>query len=280
MLKAELHGKIADDSSNATERSEDVLTSNVFGTLSYLPPAAALLPWIARATPLATHARPLLPSDVQDAALVFWPKLAEREADLLLVLLLSGTVELVAIECKYHRGKSGRARNPGNELAADDLDEEPLIACGDQLADYLTALRAHNVRPRPYEPTKVRRVSLLYVTAHAAPPWGEFEESISQFKRPDEVRDAFYWLSWRDLFTCLPAAEAGGSVAARIVSDLRDLLDRKGLRPFAGFRDPAPPLTVPPAHAAFWRGSLGSIFFRHLSPPSSIPTHATWWTPA
>lgn len=46
MLVALLHGKLSRDQENM----EDILTSNVFGVMRYLPPAIALFPFISKAS--------------------------------------------------------------------------------------------------------------------------------------------------------------------------------------------------------------------------------------
>jgi len=49
MSIAEIRGKISDTGSNLSERMEDLLTSDVFGCLRYLPSEVALLPFLSTA---------------------------------------------------------------------------------------------------------------------------------------------------------------------------------------------------------------------------------------
>lgn len=52
MLVALLHGKL----SREQENIEDILTSNVFGVLKYLPPGTVLIPFLSKAsTPDEKH---------------------------------------------------------------------------------------------------------------------------------------------------------------------------------------------------------------------------------
>ena len=46
MIIAELRGKLSDDQVSSIERSEDVLTSNVFQCMRYLPPNKGILPFL------------------------------------------------------------------------------------------------------------------------------------------------------------------------------------------------------------------------------------------
>jgi hypothetical protein len=117
MLRAEIHGKIADDAHDVSERKEDILTSNVFGSFRYLPAGLALIPWLGHAE-ACDAAHPLVAADVTDAEVFFWPKVGDREPDVLVLLKApGGMVDLVVVECKYHSGKSQAA-------GADDGDDD------------------------------------------------------------------------------------------------------------------------------------------------------------
>jgi hypothetical protein len=109
MLKAELHNKLPDDTRVALDRLEDLLTSNLLGSLTYLPHEQVLLPWLRLAQPHpAPGTEPLVPDGVLGATVLFWPRAGTREADALVLLRLESRTEAILIECKYESGKSNR----------------------------------------------------------------------------------------------------------------------------------------------------------------------------
>lgn len=124
MLMALLRGKLSLDQENM----EDILTSNVFGVLKYLPPGVALVPFLGKAaTPEPEKEYPLanLSSDVV-VKYEFWPWLAEpgralSEPDVLIRIDdPDGKRIVVLIEAKYLSGKSSEedgTEHPNDQLA-------------------------------------------------------------------------------------------------------------------------------------------------------------------
>jgi hypothetical protein len=111
---------------------------------------------------------------------------------------------------------------------------------GDQLADYLAAARAGQVRLSGYVlPTPFRRTCLLFVTADASMPRKSIEESIASLRcqHNQDSDSAFYWLSWRSAWKVLEEALSiePDAYRLRLLGDLRSLLEKKRLRPFLGF---------------------------------------------
>jgi len=74
MTIAEIHGKISDAGSNLSERMEDLLTSDIFGCMRYLPADKALLPLLNTAR--SFHGKSF---NIQDKVIKthysFWPGL-------------------------------------------------------------------------------------------------------------------------------------------------------------------------------------------------------------
>ena len=70
MTVAEIHGKISD--SNISERMEDLLTSDVFGCLRYLPPQTGLLPFLLTARSVQGREFKLIPG-ISKVHSLFWP---------------------------------------------------------------------------------------------------------------------------------------------------------------------------------------------------------------
>ena len=111
MTIAEVHGKISEAGTNISERMEDLLTSDVFGCLRYLPPGTALLPFLR--TSLSARGRVFeIEAEVVRLHASFWPWLrlphhATCQPDVVLGLETRGSlVHLVAVEAKYFAGLS------------------------------------------------------------------------------------------------------------------------------------------------------------------------------
>jgi hypothetical protein len=220
MIFADLHGKIS-SVTRLHERAEDVLTSTAFGLLRYLPEKDGLLPLLqlARRVRLAgddvlvDHDPSWLPFQRWSRCdLDFWPKFGDYgEPDLRLQMFdASGSVDaLILIEAKYMSPKSGQA--------GADEPFDPAVPDPDQLVRYWQALS----RAAPQRATK----AIIYLTAHAAPPTDELEQSL---RRQPEAQ--LGWLSWRDVWRVASAA-----CHAKPMGDLATLLGHKGLKPFTGF---------------------------------------------
>jgi hypothetical protein len=241
VIPAELHGKLGDRGANANERLEDLLTSNVLGTLRYLPIGLGFAQVLARAQSIANpgvlDALPIDLATLVEGKLHFWPRApGVGECDALLVMRdCSGSFHALLIEAKYHSGKSSTATEEEDLGGAESRAH-------DQLARYLVALAAGE-----FEQTKSLALAsrgLLYLTAHAAMPVNELEESRVGAQARG-VNDPLYWLSWRDITRALrPLRGQGEQENQCAISDILDLLERRGLIPFRGVR--APPFSALP----------------------------------
>ena len=111
MTIAEIRGKISDAGTNLSERMEDLLTSDVFGCMRYVPPQLALLPFLrtGRSIEGDTLAVPDRPIRVHYA---FWPWISQAgrnacEPDVVIGLETEGNhVHVVLVEAKYFSGIS------------------------------------------------------------------------------------------------------------------------------------------------------------------------------
>jgi len=75
MTIAEIHGKISESGTNLSERMEDLLTSDIFGCMRYLPPQKALIPFLLTVT--SFHGNILtIPSKVIRVYYSFWQRLS------------------------------------------------------------------------------------------------------------------------------------------------------------------------------------------------------------
>ncbi|MBZ4333140.1 hypothetical protein, partial [Corallococcus sp. AS-1-12] len=224
-------------------------------------------------TPSVTTSRPaadgvarLVTGAVQSADIHFWPRVRTRELDVLVLLRGQQGLHVIGIECKYAEGKSNR---PGD--AAED-DEHDTKGSSDQLAYYMDALAADALPSRPYRPKEVHRRSLVYLTAHAAMPREDLEASLRA--RREHAAIELHWLPWRELTPLLPQDSRAPGLP-RLLAELRQVLERRGLATFTGWTDTSPQWSRP-AHAQFFRSPRKRTFFAGMTAPS-LPTDKTFW---
>ena len=230
MTLAEIHGKISSSGSNVTDRLEDLLTSDLFGPLRYLPFELGLRPILEGAINLQTEKN--LDMGAQDAGeeykVDFWPRLPTCEPD----VLISTEDHIFLVEAKYLSGESGHYQE-GQDI--DDGESELVAAGSDQLY-------------REYEdlvslPGSQTKRSLIYLTAHRTPPIDDIEAGAKALirleKGQDEIeryRSSVYWLSWfkvREIVSDL-LRRADQPLQQVIYQDILELLLRKGFRHYEG----------------------------------------------
>ena len=208
MLAAQLNGKLT----RKEEDSEDLLTSNVFGSIKYVPYEEGLIPLFSCAESV-DGSNPLNNLvQISNLEYDFWPRLEEEgcnacEPDLLIQIThTSGAKSIVLIEAKYKSGKSSEADD--NDTPNDQLARE-----WDNLCVYATRTNSD-----PY---------FLYVTADIGFPISDIEASRLDYLRTRGKNIDILWLSWRKLHAILKSDEL-------IINDLRDILWKQGLTFFEG----------------------------------------------
>lgn len=254
MSIAELRGKLSD-----LAKTEDMLTSDVFGALELLGDAW-LRRWIKDAKGFGVGDAvetldSLLPEIATPPKFIFWPWLpspqkgvAGCEPD---VLVFWGDLALL-IEMKYGAAKSGA----GLEENAASVDEKALASDRHNLVDQLgrqwcaaqTLTKGEGLRegwPRP------KRAAVLFVTQDFGPPLAELDESLASTTLKvgiQSVKDVrFFWTSCRKLHDSLETAAAIAGICSHetMVQDrLRQLLERKSLVSFRGFPELGMPASV------------------------------------
>ena len=230
MTIAEIRGKISHTGGNLSDRMEDLLTSDVFSTCSYVRPETLLLPFLRGAIgpdeELLGH---LLEKEIKAARYQFWPRMERSEPDVMIALELpSARFFLVLVEAKYLSSKSGEALSMGEMETA----ETPR----DQLArEYSDLLTAHNLFKIPE--SKVSGRALVYVTAHRSMPGGSLIESNKEIRRLVSRQGDInlFWTSWLELDAIISGGQGVLQWELPILSDLQQLLERKGLVHFKGF---------------------------------------------
>ncbi|HZI03730.1 MAG TPA: hypothetical protein VEZ71_06895 [Archangium sp.] len=251
MLKAELHNKLPDETRVSFERMEDLLTSNLLGSLTYLPAELVLLPWLRQARPFPPEEGGKLVLDgVRSTQVLFWPRAGHRQADALVLLQRhDGPPEPILIECKYEMGMSNAAAHGGPDGSS----------TGNQLTDYWRSLDKGAVTPTRHEALDIpgssfRGTCIIYITAHGTMPGEALQRSWDLLSQEEKARARFFWLSWRDLHAVLNRArgECKDDSRQNLLADLIALLQRKSLIRFRGFEilTPAVPLRTTSPH---WR---------------------------
>lgn len=218
MLQAMIHNKLTREE----ESLEDLLTSNTFGLIKYLPPEMVLIPFISLAKdPLQNHS---LGSWLQGASRIkhlrFWPFLTHKESiscepDVdILFLNEDGSKTWVLIEVKYRSGKSSKAI-----IGA----EKP----NDQLAREFDTLRWLS------QEKGVARCAVVYLTTDYTCPGNELKDSAKEYREKRGSIPNLYWLSWRMLYDVLEAANVSDN---DIIEDLKKFMLHMNLTMFRRLR--------------------------------------------
>ncbi len=165
MIQAELQGKLS-----TIENSEDVLTSNVFGLLQYLP--KDILSTILSNAKTLSGKRIEFELENYIPEYIFWENIGGYgEPDLLIRFRNKDKDELVlCIEIKYYSSKSGEGEN-------------------DQLKRYFEALSISSKE-------KSHFLGVVYLTKY--PSRKELEDSLYQIKQKglDEAEEKLFQLRW------------------------------------------------------------------------------------
>lgn len=229
MTIAELHGKLSPDRLNGChDRMEDLLTSDVFGTMKYAGWQFGFMEWLRSATsPIdGASAALVLPKDDEINRLhyAFWPTLINgREPDLLIgIESFNGKIVQIMVEAKYLSGAS--------DVTLQDT-ETTFYYSGNQIADQV------NDFPKTFPELNGKTIVAcihLYVTAHYSCPTDVYENAI---KFIEKIDIPLYWLNWQSLpaFLRVVLANPVNHGTWALLSDLLLLLERKNLVPFDGF---------------------------------------------
>jgi hypothetical protein len=207
---------------------EDLLTSDVFGTMKYAGWQFGFMEWLRSAThPFdGSTASMVLPKDgdIERLHYAFWPTLVNgREPDILIGIECSdGKVVQVMVEAKYLSGAS--------DVTLHDTEITSYYS-GNQIADQV------NNFPRTFPDLKNKFIATcihLYVTAHYSCPTDIYENAKAYIEKTDIP---LLWVNWQSLPAFLRVAleKTTNYGTLALLSDLLHLLERKDLAPFAGF---------------------------------------------
>jgi hypothetical protein len=239
MTVAEIRGKISGAGANLSERMEDLLTSDIFGCMRYLPIEKALIPFLERAR--SFHGNSLtVPDKIIKVHYSFWPWLElpgciPCEPDIMLGLEATGRqLHLVLVENKYYSGLSSE----------EDERTEP----NDQLARELDNLDAVSCMVMGWEPNlRIASRTLLFITQDMGIPRALLAKSLDEYTRKRHKTGDIYWASWRFLPPILEGSLEQETTPENkvVLEDMLALLLRKELRMFGGMEPVVQYLTLP-----------------------------------
>ncbi len=251
MTIAELEGKLSRKGSNAHERFEDLLTSDVFGTFLYTQKWDVLGQWLCKAENMnGKTLRDRFP-DLQSPESVridFWPTSERREPDVVLTLTGADGKEYgLCVEAKYRSDKSQLSLDDEDDLddvSGGEVEEVLDEPSGDQLHDQWCQIQKGN--PYGWQSDQSRRI-VVFVTGHASVPSNVLMHTVEAGKKcgATGLEEDIFWLGWCQLHQILSKRFGPVSMcddvpelgSERMVWDLYRLLERKGLRYYRGYLD-------------------------------------------
>jgi hypothetical protein len=253
-MLAEIHGKISSTGSNLSDRLEDQLTGDIFGTLRYIDAQAGLLPFLASSYCLTNVGQRVHPnfSNAKIKQIRFWPWIVEAEPDVLIELAEDGDQGLVIlIEAKYFSPLSSDD-SPDDALTPDETSNSELAnvyhnensSPGESQNQLIRQMRGMRTMYRAY-----RRIQIFLTTDRVYPR--DLLSRVQGLADTEGLGDTeLYWLCWHDLPAVLQQAlqkrDAWSSERDGIIlSDLLWLCERKGFGRFS--RLAIPGCTAPAA---------------------------------
>ena len=251
MTIAEIRGKISQTGQNLSERMEDLLTSDIFGCMRYLPTQNALIPFLQTACSL--HGNILtIPGKILRVHWSFWPWLKSSgripcEPDVIIGLQTEyNHLHLVLVEAKYYSDLSSEEdeRAEPNDQLARELDNLDAVSC----ATFGWNPQLHIVSRR-----------LLFITQHMGMPRRLVARSLAEYQLKRNKQGDIYWTSWRFLLPILEnnLKQENSPQNIAVMEDMLELLLRKGLSVFRGIdpitmRFEIPQFYVMPRRAYTW----------------------------
>jgi len=214
LLQALLKGKLTREEENL----EDLLTSNVFGSIKYVLPEEGLLAFLKNCQNKKSESLLTDGATIREVNYQFWPRLNEVknrgcEPDVLIRIGKdNGQKLIILVEAKYRSGKS-------SETIEENESNDKTLLLNDQLAvewDNLVHL-ANREKATPV---------LLYVTADIGFPKKSIEDSCREYKTCRYEDMNIFWISWRKLPNLFMSSDK------KILIDLVKVLKKLGLVSF------------------------------------------------
>jgi hypothetical protein len=230
MIQAELCGKLP-----SFENREDVLTSNVFGLLKYLPPKKSIIKILAQTKDYSKKRYSISANlkaqginiDLYDQTdYYFWkysPKYGEPDLILIFKSSLKKLVPLMlCIEVKYLSNKSRKGEY-------------------DQLKDYCLSLEDVYSR-KTYKTTDIAEFDGLFIGIIYLTYFSQYSSAIESLEGLrthgyGNYQSKLYELRWNEITKILKEYKSNSKYERMIVDDIVRLLTKKNFIDFIGFKD-------------------------------------------
>ncbi len=217
---AEIYHKISSNASNLTDRLEDNLTGNFFGTMRYISFNSGLKRILADCIYPNELASKILSIDYEywDEHITFWPYDSDGEID----ILIDFPDLIIGIEVKYLSGLS-TDDDICNEMVAVDTTEQLRVESRQQLARESRILSNKGMK----------KDKILIFIADEASGISVYQNTISRNIIAESVHLAV--ISWQDILIALKQNCYGNKFEQLIIKDLQTLLIGKGFERFSCF---------------------------------------------
>jgi hypothetical protein len=223
---AEIHGKISASGSNLSDRREDQLTGDVFGTLRYINYEQGLIPILRRSYFAARNGKRFylkLTNPVIDK-IVFWRWIGEAEPDVMIDLGEGGESAIISIEVKYRSG-----------LSSDDLCDNPDGTKDDNIGESINQL-IRQMRSMKKRYSAARLIQIYLTTDYSFPM--DMLSSVRDQADREKLNDVeLYWVSWHDFAQIMIDNKQyiTNDQQKMAITDLINLFRRKGFERFSAY---------------------------------------------
>lgn len=246
-MLAEIHGKISSKGSNLTDRLEDNLTGNIFGTLRYIPFSEALGRVLGKGVYPKSVGEQIHEIDkgFWAEAIHFWPYDREGEID----ALIEFEDVLIGIEVKYKSGLSS------DDETINDTEEQEMQQSINQLARESRILS----KKAPH-----KKKILLFIADRKA--CKDVYEDVNE-RNILESDVKLGYISWQDFFTELKQLQLENPFYEVMVQDMVNLLVKKG---FEDFKNMHVEMSQPINAFNYFKFNVGQEINIHINTTLSI----------
>lgn len=221
MLNAIIHGKLP----SSVWNSEDVITSSILGGFRYLSNAEYVMQALCSSLDIDRNFLSF-PVTIKKVRYVFWPSLKQCEPDVVLILTdENDEIHIVGIEAKYMSPKSSE------EDESVDVEQRESWQ-RDQLSRELEDLNdSDTLKKLGIDCKDIISIQLIYLTNHTVYPEKDIESGL---KYSQASVSNLYWMSWARFYeaACMEPKTEQDRI---ILSELRDVCERKNLTRFSGW---------------------------------------------
>ncbi|MCL1904316.1 MAG: hypothetical protein FWF94_07855 [Oscillospiraceae bacterium] len=239
---AEINGKISRTGSNLSDRLEDQLTGNFFGSLRYLPFEHGIKTILQNSVyPKSTL--DCLPSHLYEwhNRILFWESFERTEPDVIIEL----DDVVILIEVKLHSG-----------LSSDDNPDEILLQSDEQKLESRNQLaRESRLLIKQYPQCKKKFLILLAPEDSAAEIYRNIKNREKNGERIIEDGVDFGYITWQKTLIELSNLSIDNAFQKLVVQDLTSLLRQKGFERFDGFNYDIPNIDK----EAYWQFNYTAV---------------------